>query len=104
MSDDQLQQHKKDALFECHEAEDALAALIDKATKLGHDIQQFGKWLADDPAKKIYYGQRDQHGLPVDQLDHKFRAAMDFDAALNLADEIRAATVRLRSAQDSKKR
>ena len=92
MSDDEIKKQKAMLFYEQKEASDRLAALREKATRIGRNIQQFGRWLEGDAAQKLYVRDQEQYGLPVDRLDDVFRDAMSFDGALSLADEIRKAT------------
>ena len=79
-------------LLETKEAIQELAELIERATRIGQEIAQFGKWLAEDAARKIYVRDQEQYGLPVDRLDDKYSKSVEFQQALSLADAIRMAT------------
>jgi hypothetical protein len=105
MSDDDKKQQTKDVLYEYHEASENLTALKENARRIGKDIQQFGKWLETEPAEKIYVNTQQQYGLmTANRLDDKYALAVDFQKALILADEIRAATAKVKDLQESKTR
>jgi hypothetical protein len=93
MSDNEIRQQKAMLLLEHEEAKKRLAALNEKATRIGRTIQRFGRWLELDPAKKIYIRGQLNHNLPIEFLDDEqtYHAALSFDDALSLADEIRSA-------------
>jgi hypothetical protein len=94
MSDNEIRQQKAMLLLEHQEAQERLAALQEKATRIGRDVQQFGRWLENDAARQIYIRSQEQYGfgLQLQFLDEpKYRAAVSFDQALQLADEIRKA-------------
>ena len=92
MSIDEARQQRAMLLLDTKEAIQELAELIERATRIGQEIAQFGKWLAEDAARKIYVRDQEQYGLPVERLDDKYSTSVEFQQALSLADAIRVAT------------
>jgi hypothetical protein len=97
VSADESRNEKALVLLEHNEALIELATLKERAKRIGKDIQQFGIWLADDPARKIYVHGQDQHGLPTDLLDDRYSVSVNFQEAIGLADEIRASVDKVKS-------
>jgi hypothetical protein len=61
--------------------------------------------LAEDPTTKIYVIGQDQYGLPVDCLTlRRYDQCPDFNKAINLADQLRAATAILKDLAEQKER
>jgi hypothetical protein len=96
MSDEEIRQQKAMVLLEAQEANERLAHLLEKATRLGRTIQEFGAMLEHDPARQVFDLRTQAHhgiaahaGLPV-----KYREALNYPQALDLADEIRVAMLR----------
>lgn len=105
LSDDETSFLRPMLLLEYQEAEDRLARLKQRAVVIGNDIQQFGQWLAEDPTTKIYVIGQDQYGLPVDFLPlRRYDQCLDFNKAINLADQLRAATAILKDLAEQKER
>ena len=103
MSKDEMREQKAMLLFEHHETLEELAALRESAKRTGQAIAQFGKWLAEDAARKIYVRGQDQYGLSVDQLDDEYSKSVDFQKAITLADEIRAVTAKAKNLAERKR-
>lgn len=111
MSSDEIRNQKATLLIEHHEATQLLANLKEKALRMGRDIQQFGKWLADESGAENLC---EQFGLPTDLtwskwfrdnlLDEKYKAALDYEKAIALADEIREATAKWKDLEERKGR
>jgi len=96
VSADEMKQQKAMLLLEHSEATEELAALKERAIRVGRDIRQFGQWLAEDAARKIYTRDQQQYGVAVDLLDDKFSQAVNFLEATKLADEIRVSMDKVR--------
>ncbi len=103
LSADESRQQKAMLLLEHKEAVDALAELKERAIRIGRDIQQFGKWLADEPARRVYQRNQEQYGLPVDLLEQRYAQALNLEEALALADAIRAAMAKIKDLEDRKR-
>ena len=92
MSIDEARQQRGMLLLEHKEALQELAELKERATRIGRDIAQFGNWLAENAAQKVYVRDQEQYGLAVDRLDDRYSTSVEFQQALSLADAIRKAT------------
>jgi hypothetical protein len=105
MSEDEIRRQRGMLLAEHEEAEGKLAALKEKATRIGRNIQEFGRMLEKDPATRIYISGQLNHNLPIERLDEpKYRNALSFEAAIGLADEIRSAIATEKDLADRLKR
>jgi len=90
MTQEEQRQQKAMLLLECNEAESELAALKEKAKRISEAIKTFGAWL-----EGASHGQYSHGNLHVASLgavnvltDPRFEAAMSFDKANELVDQI----------------
>ena len=94
MTDDEKRQQKAMLLLEHQEAENNLAHLREKAGRFSAPIQQVGRWVNHTQSADLYAGY-DQEDKKLDATIRTsvdlYRKALNFDEALALMDEIKAA-------------
>ena len=104
MTQDEVRRQKADLLLEYQETEHKLAVLHESATARAKDIQQFAQWLQFNAVKMIYEQGQVHHGFEVQILELKYRTALDYQKALDLADEIRETSAKLKDLSKRKER
>lgn len=105
MTDTEMRQQRGMLLVDLEEAQKRLAALQEKAIRVGRAFQEFGRLLEREAATKIYIAGQRNYNLPIEFLDEqKYKAALSFADALQLADDLRSAIASERDLADRLRR
>ena len=92
MSNSDLRNEKQLVLLEDHENQEHLRHLRAKAGRISGELQEFARMLEKDPEHKIFDGSKQEnHSIAIGDTDPKYRRALSYDAALEIADQIRKA-------------
>lgn len=100
MTADEAREQKAMLLLDSQEAEQELAALEEKVTRVSERILAVGQWLDDAGRRNYDLNRSEVHlrdtGKKIDVLkDQQVRQAMNFDDAVKLIDEIKVARARV---------
>src|SRR5713101_2959584 len=97
MTADEMRGQKAALLLEHQEAQNECNHLLVRAKLAGALIVQFGQWMQSDPERYIFDQRQAKYDSNVEILPDKYRAAVDYQASLDLADQLRQAAQKLRS-------
>ena len=96
MTSGEIREQKIRLRVELEEAEERLNQLRENARRQGDLVLEFGTWLRNSPEKHIYRDPVGElHGLPAEPLADEYIEALNWQQAVQTANEIRKELVKI---------